>query len=188
MDASVSVRTAETAEMDEEHSSVLSDSSERGLAHARLASEAAVLDTQRAMSEESTTPDLVQRARAFIDAFSRRDLDAVMTYFTPDAVWDLSAAGMETCTGAAAIRRFLEVWFGAYEELLVTAEELLDLGNGVVFVAYREDGRLRGSDAHVEQRPAQVAVFDSGLVSRMSAYLDVDTARTAAERLAEERG
>jgi ketosteroid isomerase-like protein len=140
------------------------------------------------MSEESTTPDLVERTRLVIDAFSRSDLDAVMTFFKPDAVWDLSAAGMETCAGVAAIRGFLEVWFGAYEELTVTAEELLDLGNGVVFVAYQEDGRLVGSNAHIQQRPAQVVFYDGGLISRMRAYLDIEAARTAAERLAEERG
>ena len=140
------------------------------------------------MSEEATTPDLVSRARLLIDVFSRRDLDAVMTFFKPDAVWDLSAAGMETCAGVAAIRDLLEVWFGAYQELTVTAEKLLDLGNGVVFLAYHEDGRLLGSNAHIQQRPAQVVLYDGSLISRMTAYLDVEEARAAAERLAAERG
>jgi ketosteroid isomerase-like protein len=140
------------------------------------------------MSDESTTPDPVEITRLVIEAFSRRDLDAVMRFFMPDAVWDLSEAGMETCADAAAIRVFLEVWFGAYEELTVMAEELLDLGNGVIFVAYREDGRLVGSNAHVQQRPAQVVSFDGGLISRMRAFLDIDEARAAAERLAASRG
>jgi ketosteroid isomerase-like protein len=137
---------------------------------------------------ESTTPDLLETVRLVIEAFSRSDLEAVMTFFRPDAVWDLSEAGMETCADAAAIRVFLEVWFGAYEELAVKAEELLDLGNGVVFVAYHEDGRLVGSDAHIQQRPAQVVSFDGGLISRMRAYLDIDAARAAAEQLAESTG
>jgi ketosteroid isomerase-like protein len=139
------------------------------------------------MSEESTTPDLVERARLITEAFSRRDVDAFMSFFKPDAVWDLSEAGMETCAGAPAIRAFVAVWFGAYEELTVTAQELLDLGNGVVFVAYRKDGRLVGSNAHVQQRPAQVVSFDGGLISRMRAFLDTDAARAAAERIAEEQ-
>jgi ketosteroid isomerase-like protein len=140
------------------------------------------------MSEESTTPDLVERARLIMEAFSRRDVEAFMSFYKRDAVWDLSEAGMETCAGAPAIRAFVEVWFGAYDELTVTGTELLDLGNGVMFVAYQEDGRLVGSNAHIQQRPAQVLSFDGGLISRMSAYLDVDAGRAAAERLAEERG
>jgi hypothetical protein len=40
-----------------------------------------------------------------------------------------------------AIRAFLEDWLGTYEEYLAEVEEVLDLGHGVVFVAYREDGR-----------------------------------------------
>jgi hypothetical protein len=42
--------------------------------------------------------------------------------------------------------------------------------------------------ANVQQRPAQVAVFDGGLVSRLAAYLDVDQAGAVAERVADERG
>ena len=75
----------------------------------------------RAVYDEPRTPDLVERARLLIDAFSHRDLDAMMS-------------------------------------------------------------------ANVLQRPAQVAVFDGGLVSRLAAYLDVDQARAVAERLAKERG
>lgn len=145
-------------------------------------------DTDRAMSEESTAPDLIERAQLIMNAFSRRDVEGFMRFYAHDAVWDLSEAGMETCTGAPAIRAFLEVWFGAYEELTITAAELLDLGNGVMFVAYQEDGRLVGSSAHIQQRPAQVLSFDGGLVSHMSAYLDVDAGRAVAERIAEERG
>ena len=45
---------------------VPSDSSGPGLPHARLASNAAVLDTHREMPEESTTPDLVELVRQWL--------------------------------------------------------------------------------------------------------------------------
>jgi len=37
----------------------------------------------------------------------------------------------------AAIRGFLEDWLGAYEEYEIEAEEILDLGNGVVLFVIR---------------------------------------------------
>jgi ketosteroid isomerase-like protein len=60
------------------------------------------------MPDEPRTPDLVERARLLIDAFSHQDLDAMMSYFTPDAVWDLSAAGMETFEARAVAERLAE--------------------------------------------------------------------------------
>ena len=38
------------------------------------------------MSEESTTPDLVELARHPFEAANRSDLDAVMSFYAPDAV------------------------------------------------------------------------------------------------------
>jgi hypothetical protein len=69
-------------------------------------------------------------------------------------------------------------------------EEILDLGNGVVFVVVRLTARLVGSAAAmpVRHRPL-VFVWVEGLVARVTAHADsVDEGRAAAERLAEERG
>src|ERR1700736_6038872 len=89
-------------------------------------------DTHRAMSEESTTPDLVELTRGYFEAASRRDLDAVMSFFAPDAVWETVSLGTNF-EGVAAIRNFFEDWVGAYEEfeMEMEMEEALDLGNGV---------------------------------------------------------
>jgi len=61
-------------------------------------------------------------------------------------------------------------------------------GHGVVFPAYREDGRPVDSDGRVERRQAQVTVWAAGVIERSTVYTDVDEAGTAAERLAQERG
>ncbi len=39
------------------------------------------------MSQEPTQPDLVERARALLDAGDRADWDTAMEFFAPDAVW-----------------------------------------------------------------------------------------------------
>ena len=138
------------------------------------------------MSEESTTPDLVELVRRQFEAGNRRDLDAVMSSFAPDAVFEGRALG-DTFEGRAAIRSFLEDWFGAYEELEFGLEEVRDLGNGVVFAVVTQNGRLVGSAGHVRQREGWVYVWVRGLIARLT-ISDIDEARAAAERLAEERG
>ncbi len=69
----------------------------------------------------------------------------------------------------------------------IEVEESVDLGRGVVFSRVWEDGRLAGSDGHVQQRRGWVLVWVEEVISRATAYLDIDAARAAAERLAEEQ-
>ena len=63
---------------------------------------------------------------------ARRDFDAVMSFYAPDAVWDGSHRGHGDVRGRGGDSGFFEDWFGAYEEFEIEMEEILDLGNGVV--------------------------------------------------------
>jgi ketosteroid isomerase-like protein len=67
------------------------------------------------MPEDSTTPDLVRWRRSF-SASSSGDIDAALSLWVPDPVWDLSPMGLGAYEGLAAIRDFWEDWVGAYEE------------------------------------------------------------------------
>ena len=138
------------------------------------------------MSEESTTPDPVERVRRQAEAANRRDLDAVMSSFAPDAVFEGRALG-DIYEGRAAIRSFIEYWFGMYEELEYGLEEVRDLGKGVVFAVVTQNGRLVGSAGHVRQREGWVYVWVGGLIARLTTY-ELAEGRAAADRLAEERG
>jgi ketosteroid isomerase-like protein len=142
------------------------------------------------MSQESMTPDLVELTRRIFEAADRRDSDAIMQYFAPDAVWDLSSAGIGRFEGAAAIRGFLEDWFAAYDDYTTEPDEILDLGNGVVSAVTRQSARLSGSadGAQVREVWAYVFVWVDGLVRQLASYQDANKAHAAAERLAEERG
>jgi ketosteroid isomerase-like protein len=139
------------------------------------------------MAEESRTPDLLELTRQAYDAGSRGDLDGVMSLFAADAVYDMSAAGLETFEGAEAIRGFIEDWRRSWEEYRYEEEELLDLGHGVVLSVLREGGRLVGGKGRVEQRAAHLITWTNGKCERLKHYPDIDEARAAAERLAEER-
>ena len=135
------------------------------------------------MSKESTTPDLVELVRMQVEALDRGDLDGVMSSVAEDAVLD---GRTDTIEGRAAIRGFLDEWFGAYEELDFELEEITQLGGGVVCAAVIQIGRLVGSDGHIRQREGWVYVCVGGLIARLTTS-EVDEARAAAERLAEER-
>jgi ketosteroid isomerase-like protein len=85
-------------------------------------------------------------------------------------------------------RGFLEGWWANWEDHHHGIQEILDLGHGVVFVALGEDGRPTGSSARVQARAGWVYEWARGKIVRITTYMDIDEARAAAERLAEERG
>ncbi|HEX4187077.1 MAG TPA: nuclear transport factor 2 family protein [Solirubrobacteraceae bacterium] len=142
------------------------------------------------MPEESATPDLVELLRRAFEAANRRDLDAVISLFASDAVFE--GRGVPgTHEGRVAIRSMLEGWFGAYEELEFKLEDVSDLGSGVAFAAIVQEGVPAGSagHGHLWQREGWVFLWERGLIARLATiYTDIDEARAAAERLAESRG
>jgi hypothetical protein len=150
------------------------------------------------MSKESTTPDLVELARRLVEAGNVRDragtprsdqdrIDGVMRFFAPETVFD-NPDGVEVFEGRPAVRGFFEDWLGVYDEFELQVEDVRDLGNGVVFSVVVQRGRPRGSTGWVHNRYAAVGTWVDGLVERTTNYADIDQARAAAERLAEERG
>ena len=75
------------------------------------------------------TRDLVGLWQEASDAFDRRDFDAAMSVFAPDAVWEVQPLGI-SFEGAAAIRGFLEDWRGDYQDYESDQEEGHNLGTG----------------------------------------------------------
>jgi ketosteroid isomerase-like protein len=155
---------------------------------ARRAAYTRFVDTGRVMPAESTTPDLVELTRRTLEAINRGDLDTALSVFGPDSVWDDSAIGLGTHDGLAEIREHAEVWIGSYEEFEIVPQQILDLGNGVSFVVAVQKGTPVGATGQVQLRYATVAVHVEGTTERFTTYTDIDEARAAAKRLAEERG
>jgi ketosteroid isomerase-like protein len=139
------------------------------------------------MSEEPTTPDLVDVTRGIFQAFSNGDLDAGLQHYAPGAVYESASlgAGFE---GLEAIRNFMEDWTAAYDEFAMQPEEVIGLGDGATLSIVLQSGRPAGSTGRVEWRFAAIAFWVDGLIVRTITYQDIDEARAAAERLAEERG
>jgi ketosteroid isomerase-like protein len=143
-----------------------------------------LMDTRRTMSEESTTPHPTDRMLSFFEAANRRDFDAIDALYAPDVV--LSGAEIGTFEGRAAARGVLEDVIAPFECFHAEPEEILDL-SGVILTVVVARGRVAGGSAEVRFRYAAVTIWRAGLVERQTNYTDIDEARAAAERLAEER-
>ena len=96
--------------------------------------------------------------------------------------------GLGIYRGRDAIRALGEDWLRPYEAFEADTDEVLDLGNGVLFASIRLEARLAKSSGDVQMHYGSVVVFAEGMIVQTTNYPDPDEARTAAERLAEERG
>jgi ketosteroid isomerase-like protein len=139
------------------------------------------------VSQGNVPGDLREIAHTQLEAVNRRDLDTLMRFASPDAVYDTSPSGLGVYEGREAIRAFFVEYWAAFEELRFEIEELRDFGHGVTFSVHRQYARPLGSAAPVEAREAHVTEWVNGLVRRTTVYIDVDQARAAAERLAASR-
>jgi ketosteroid isomerase-like protein len=140
------------------------------------------------MSEESTTPDLVELVRRHIDAANRRDWDAIVSQYASEAVWDVSRFDLGRVEGSEAIRALFEDWTSAFGDWSIELNDVATFGDGVALATCRQRGRPLASGAYVDGREAFVYEWVDGVILRLTAYPDPDEARAAAERLAEERG
>ena len=140
------------------------------------------------MRHESTAPDPAELTLLALEAANRRDVDGVMSFFAPDAVFAGRALG-EIFEGRAAIRGFVDEWFGDFPEGRYEAERFVVLDGGVVLAVVNQEGRPVGVDGQVHQREGWAICWSAdGLIVRLAVRADIDEARDAAERLAEERG
>jgi ketosteroid isomerase-like protein len=139
------------------------------------------------MSHESTTPDLAAAFQRGLDAIGRRDWDAAMTVYRPDAVWDMSAGGLGVFEGTDAIRGFFEDWWAAYEDFEQSLEQFRELHNGITLAVALARAHLRSAAGVIELRYATVTTWTGGLIERNTLYTDIPDAGVAAERLAGER-
>ena len=141
------------------------------------------------MSEEPTTPDLIELMRRGYAALSTGDLDEALRFLTHDAVVDMMRTIGIVVHGRDALRAFQEDWLAGYDDVAYAPEEFVDVGNGVAFVRVLQTARPKGTTGQVTQREPNVVITEDGRVVRMVIYpeSELDEARVDAERLAEER-
>jgi ketosteroid isomerase-like protein len=139
------------------------------------------------MPGESTTPDLAKVVTGLFEAADRGDWDAVLSAYAPYAVLE-TADGVFDTVSPERMRGFWEEIAAMFEDFAIKVETVVDLGNGIVYSIYRAQGRLAGSTGLVTERTAMIYEWVDGRITRLITRPDIEEARAAAERLAQERG
>jgi ketosteroid isomerase-like protein len=128
------------------------------------------------MSQEN-----VDKARAFIDAYNRRDFDAAVESFDPEIDWVLPAhQSSDSGRGPDEVRRFWEGLDETFEELRLDPQEFVDDGDQVA-TRLRSNGRGKGSGVVVEgELYHQVVTFRDGRMVRIEYFGEWSEALEAA--------
>jgi uncharacterized protein len=127
------------------------------------------------MSRES-----VELAQRQIDAYNRRDFDALRAVFDPDVELDWSASrGVEAGVyrGIDAVLRWFTGYLNAFEEVSVEPERFIDAGESVVVPNV---ARFRGRDGiEVLARSAFVYTIRARKITRFCLYQETQQALEA---------
>jgi ketosteroid isomerase-like protein len=115
----------------------------------------------------------VEIAKQVIDAFNRRDVDAIFACVNPDVEWfpamTLGGGPLREREGIESyIREVNDTW----EEYRVVGQEFRDLGEDRVLVLSRVEGRGAGSGGLVDAEMGQIFDFRDGKIGRVRTYLD----------------
>jgi ketosteroid isomerase-like protein len=127
------------------------------------------------MAEENV--DVVRRA---IDAYNRRDFEAIRALNHPDVELDWSASrGLEpgVYRGLEDVLAFYRNFLDTFEEIRIEPERFIESGDSVVVP---NSGHIRGRDG-IETVARSAFVFEvrSGLVARIRLYQETDEALEA---------
>lgn len=126
----------------------------------------------------------VKHFKRGLDAYNRRDVDALVEVLDPEVEWHsaihVMLGGKATCwRGHEGVRRLIEDTDEALAEIHVEFSEVRDLGDRIVAV-----GRLRTrgkqSGAETESPLGYVAQFKNGKATEIRTYLDPKEALEAA--------
>jgi ketosteroid isomerase-like protein len=121
------------------------------------------------MSEEN-----VALARKAIDALNRGDFAALLTFLSPDVVWEAleGVTGIgEVYRGRAEVREWIELMLeNAEEGIHAEIEKIAELGDDRVFIAVVLRARRKGSGAPFEYRTWQIVWFADRLITRRQVF------------------
>ena len=135
------------------------------------------------MSQEN-----VEVATKAIDAFNAGNVGAFAALTTPDFEWSPSMVAIEAETYQG--RRGIENYFGtldnAWEKFHILRDGFRELGDDVVVMLGRLEGRGKGSGVPVDSPLGMVFDFRGGVISRIRGFLDHAEALEAAGLMSQE--
>ena len=127
------------------------------------------------MSQEN-----VEIAKRSVDAFNRRDVDALLSLATPDCVMTSQLLDASAdFQGREGLESFFAMLSESWEEFRSVIEDYRDLGDQVLLLG-RNTARGKGSGVTVDAPTAAIVDFRDGKVARIRLYLDQSEAARAA--------
>jgi ketosteroid isomerase-like protein len=116
------------------------------------------------MSEEN-----VEIAQRFLQACASGDLDGALAHADPNIVWNPTQEGQ--AEGITAVRDTMERWEDSFEDLELTYEETIDVGDRVLLRTH-VSGRGRGSGVEVNTRSYMLWTLQGSKVVRMDEFTE----------------
>jgi ketosteroid isomerase-like protein len=123
----------------------------------------------------------VEIAKRVIDAFNRRDVDAIFECVNPDVEWfpAMSMTFGGGLRGREGIESYIREVSDTWEEYRVVVQDFRDLADERVLALSRIEGRGAGSGGLVDAEMGQVYDFRDGRIARVRTYLDYGQALKA---------
>jgi ketosteroid isomerase-like protein len=116
-------------------------------------------------------PGSVDVVREIVDAFNRGDVEAMLARMDPDFEWrplEDSPVSRDV-RGHDQVRRYVEDWFGTFDNLRMEVLDLSGVGDQVV-VEVHGHGRGRASGVELYNSYCQVWTLREGKAVRMDEY------------------
>ena len=131
------------------------------------------------MSQEN-----VDAVRRFVDAYNRRDIEAMLEELDPEVEWHPAILALvegeaTVYRGHEGMRQWVRDLDEVFDEIDVQYSEIRDRGDQVVWVGQIRM-RGRGSGAWTESPIASVSDIRNGKSTRVRTYLDPEEALKAA--------
>jgi ketosteroid isomerase-like protein len=120
----------------------------------------------------------VEVVRRQVDAFNRRDPDAIAADWHPEGIFEPASVAPI----GDGIRKFLEDYADTWDDSHLEYASFVDLGERVLALG-RIEVRHRDSDVPIAQPHAMVYEFRNGQIVRLRSYLDHAEARAAADAM-----
>jgi ketosteroid isomerase-like protein len=125
----------------------------------------------------------VEIVKRVIDAFNRRDVDAILQCVNPDLEWFPAIAvtvGGDALRGREGIESYVREISDTWREYRVVAQDFRVTGNEQVLVLSRVEARGAGSGGLVDEPMGQIYDLHDGKISRVRTFLDHREALQAA--------
>ena len=124
------------------------------------------------MSEESTTPDLVELTRQAYEAYNGKGITGILGYLDPEVEWRNPAESPNAGVfiGHEGVVEWQSMVDAAFKEMHFEPEWIDQLPQGQVLASVRFRFRAPTSDVPVEVPFAHLATWRDGKITKFSMY------------------